>query len=313
MKNKQGGDMRHAMRGQGTGWIFPWGVILLWGMLSWLLCGVSPARAGDADRILAGTSTVADILEDLAGERAEIRLLIPGGSCPGHYDLRPGDLRFLGEARLLVLEHFQPAMPNMQNLVRAADNEALRIVTLPEEPCALLPEAQKRLTLALADRLTEVWPEQAATIARAATGRLARIAEVESRMRKELQAAGLVPLPKGGVAPHAGAPTALCSALQEPLVRWAGLNVVGTYGRPEDLTPECFEQLLKLGREHDVRVVLDNIQSGPGAGRGLAESLGAGRADLTSFPEGVPGEDRWEEAFTGNIGRLLQALRAAKG
>lgn len=270
-----------------------------------LLSAWTPSRtmAGERPCALAGTSTVADILTDLGGDRLQVRLLIPGGSCPGHYDLRPGDLRFLGQADLLVLEYFQKDMPNMRNLVRAAANPDLELLNLPEETCALLPKAQERLTRFLADRLASHWPGEATAIRSAADRRIERIQAVGDREQRRLSALDLHP----GEA-SADAPAVLCSALQEPLAGWAGLRVVGTYGRPEDLTPECFERLLNLGREHRVRAVLDNIQSGPGAGRGLAESLGAGRADLSSFPGGVPGEDHWEAVFTGNIDRMIRAL-----
>lgn len=251
--------------------------------------------SGQRIRILAGTSTVADILEDLFGDAAEIRLLIPGGSCPGHYDLRPSDLRFLGDADALVLESFQPEMQNMRNLVRAADNGRLETYVLPEVESAMLPEAQRRMTLDLAERFSQFRPAIDPLLKRNAAERLARIQAVEDRETARLQQAGI----RGW--------TAICSGMQAQFVSWAGLQVVGVYGRPEDLTPENFEKLQNLGTANMVRIVLDNVQSGPGAGRGLAESLGAGQADLTSFPGALPGENDWASAFTGNVGRVLQA------
>ncbi|WP_022663189.1 metal ABC transporter substrate-binding protein [Paucidesulfovibrio longus] len=286
-------------------------------LLATLCVASTPARAandvcetcGDHAplRILAGTSIAADIVSDLCGPAAAVRLLIPGGACPGHYDLRPGDLRFLGGAQLLVLESFQSEMPNMRDLIRAARNEQLQIFVLPEAESAMLPEAQERLTLALAKELARLRPELASRLERATAERIARVREVAGEQRARLEKAGT----PGTVA--------LSSALQASFARWAGLDVAATYGRPEDLTPERFGELQDIGAKRGARLVLDNVQSGPGAGRGLAETLGAGRAELTSFPGGFPdapegredNDGRWESAFIANVNRVLAALGGA--
>ena len=77
------------------------------------------------------------------------------------------------------------------------------------------------------------------------------------------------------------------------------------------MSPKAFARLLDMGKKNHVRMVLDNLQSGPGAGNGLAESLGAGHADLTSFPGALPGQDDWASAFSGNTQNLLNALKEA--
>ncbi|MGE4551484.1 MAG: metal ABC transporter solute-binding protein, Zn/Mn family [Desulfovibrionaceae bacterium] len=278
-------------------------VVLLAALAAFLSAALpAPAPAADPDRplILAGTSLAADLIADLTrdlpGGPAEVRTLIPGGACPGHYDLRPGDLRFLHSAALLVLESYQTGMANMRELVRAAENERLAIFALPQAEGSMLPDAQRAATRALASRLAKLWPKRAADLARAAARRLAAIDAAEAAQRAVLARAGA-----------AGTP-ALCSVLQAPFARWTGLRVLAEYGRPEDLTPEGVARLTALGRTGGARLVLDNLQSGPGAGRGLAESLGAAQADLTSFPGAAPGEADWASAFAGNVARLAAAL-----
>ena len=133
------------------------------------------AENSDGPHILAGTGIAADILRDLTGPGAQIRQLIPGGACPGHYDLRPGDLLFLKQADLLVLESYQPSMANMADLVRAADNARLRIVVLPKEADAMLPKAQIAYTEILAAKLGELFPALNAPVAEAASRRIAKV------------------------------------------------------------------------------------------------------------------------------------------
>ena len=257
------------------------------------LVPTSLSLAQEQPRILAGTATTADILKDLTGGAAEIRQLIPGGACPGHYDLRPGDLIFLEEADLLVLEAYQVDMPNMADLVRAADNSDLQTFVAPLVMDTMLPKSQLKLTLMLAEELCRVFPDLADQVDQALAERARMVRQVEEEQAGRVQ--GL-----DGAA-------AITSRLQAGFATWAGLTVAAAYGRPEDLTPEQYAHLLEAGQAAGVRLVLDNKQSGPGAGQGLAESLHAGQADLTSFPGAYDGEEDWASAFTGNVDRLLRA------
>lgn len=248
-------------------------------------------------RILAGTSIVADILSDLTGPEAKVQQLIPGGACPGHYDLRPGDLIFLEKADLLVLEGYQPNMSNMTDLIQAADNRKLQTLVLPKIYNSMLPSAQITYTERLATELAKLFPAMASSVDKAAAKRIDMIRTKASREAARLRPAKDVPT--------------LCAAMQKGFASWAGLKVVGTYGRPEDLSPSAYGKLLTLGKDNHVRLVLDNLQSGPNAGAGIAESLQAGHADLTSFPGALPGQDGWAAAFTANTQKLLDALAEA--
>lgn len=264
-----------------------------------ILCSVN-APAQELPRILAGTGTSADILRDLCGKQAHIRQLIPGGTCPGHYDLRPGDLEFLGEADLLVLEPYQLQMANMHDLIGAAENSYLQILTLPPAKSAMLPQTQLEYTHVLADYVKSHFQNLASHVAEAAKRRIERIKSVARQVRAQFDRAQVTDV------------SVLCSGMQAAFVGWAGLKVAACYGRPEDLSPATIRRLLEIGRKHRVKLVLDNVQSGPGTGKSIAETLQAGHADLTSFPGGVPGEERWESAFRGNVLRMLHALERSR-
>lgn len=68
-------------------------------------------------------------------------------------------------------------------------------------------------------------------------------------------------------------------------MKWAGFDIMATYGRSENLTPRALRDLIEIGRKHHVRLVVDNLQSGPEIGSQIAEDIGAGHVVLTNFPE----------------------------
>jgi hypothetical protein len=65
------------------------------------------------------------------------------------------------------------------------------------------------------------------------------------------------------------------------------------------------EDLITTGRRNKVRLVVDNRQSGPSVGVGVAREIGAGHVVLTNFPVG----DSYLDALRSNVEALKQALR----
>ena len=60
------------------------------------------------------------IVEDLGEKTGQSMSLIPPAMCPGHYDLRPGDVKRVAESDALLLHAFQGQMANITGLMAAA-------------------------------------------------------------------------------------------------------------------------------------------------------------------------------------------------
>ncbi|BBD09824.1 metal ABC transporter substrate-binding protein [Desulfovibrio ferrophilus] len=258
-----------------------------------------PAQAEDQPlRLLAGTTMLADILHDLCPQ-AEVRALIPGGACPGHYDLRPADLVLLNKAEALFLHPWQQDLENMRILIDAAANAQLHVEIVAEPGNSMLPQVHARYTRAMAQRLGEIAPQQNQAIQNAAKRRLARITTLEQELLFRLHQAGAQRHP------------VVCAQMQEGLARWAGFPVATVFYRPGDMNPEQMARVVDAGKSGKATLVIDNLQSGDG-GRGLAEELSARRIMLSNFPGGFPDTNTWEDALRVNIERLLNALQGSE-
>ena len=66
----------------------------------------------------------------------------------------------------------------------------------------------------------------------------------------------------------------LCDEQQADFVKWVGLNIISTYGRPETFTPQVVKDLVDKGREGKVTLVIDNMQTGGESGKAWPKSLG---------------------------------------
>ena len=99
----------------------------------------------------------------------------------------------------------------------------------------------------------------------------------------------------------------ICSGMQAAFVEWVGLNVVAFYGRPDSFTPQVTKELVDKGREGNVTLIIDNLQSGQDAGAGLAEELGCARIILSNFPGGFDNTETWEKTLNYNVDLILDA------
>jgi len=58
--------------------------------------------------------------------------------------------------------------------------------------------------------------------------------------------------------------------------------------------------------------VVDNLQSGPDAGKGIVKELGAVQVTISNFPRALPQTDTWAAAIDKNVELLLEAVKQIK-
>jgi len=57
-----------------------------------------------------------------------------------------------------------------------------------------------------------------------------------------------------------------------------------------------------------VTLIIDNLQSGQDAGKGVAEELGYRRIILSNFPGGFDNTETWEKAIDRNVELILGVM-----
>ena len=267
-------------------------VVLILGILLTLLSCAQPS----AD-IVAGSSLITNIIEDVADGKLEPRTLIPPGVCPGHYDVKPSDIPALANSKALFIHNYQQNFENITGLIEAAENPDLIIKVIDITGNWMTPPVQAEAVDKIAQALGEIDPENAAYYEGKAAERAQAILAKGEDVESELQGAGVE-----GV-------KVICAEMQAGFVVWAGFNITATYGRPEDLSVADVEQLVTDAREAGVALVIDNLQSGAtAASEAMAVDIGAIQVTLSNFPGGFEETETWEKAIDKNVDLLLEAL-----
>jgi zinc transport system substrate-binding protein len=245
--------------------------------------------------IMAGSSLITNIIQDVADGKLETRTLIPPGVCPGHYDIKPGDIVALANCRALFIHDYQQYFQNINAAIEAAENPDLIIMAINVTGNWMVPQVQAEAVSKIAQALGELDPENAAYYEGKATERAQAILEKGEDVRNRLLEAGLE-----GV-------KVICADMQADFVEWAGFDVVATYGRPEDLTLAQKQELVDKAREAEVALIIDNLQSGA-PDTTMAEDIGAIQVTISNFPGGLENTETWEKAIDKNVDLLLEAL-----
>jgi zinc transport system substrate-binding protein len=247
--------------------------------------------------IMAGSSLITNIIQDVAGDKLEARTLIPPGVCPGHYDVKPSDIEALANSKALFIHNYQENYENITGLVEAAENPELIITVLNVTGNWMVPQVQAEAVAAITEGLGDIDPENVAYYYDNAVERVQAILDKGEEVEGELQGAGVE-----GV-------KVLCAEMQAGFAGWAGFNITATYGRPEELSTADVEQLVTDAIEAGVALVIDNLQSGATAtSEAMAQDIGAIQVTISNFPGGFENTETWEKAIDKNVDLLLEAL-----
>ncbi|AEG15715.1 ABC-type metal ion transporter, periplasmic subunit [Desulfofundulus kuznetsovii DSM 6115] len=250
-------------------------------------------------KVATGTSLIADIVKNVGGDKVETVNIVPPAACPGHFDLKPGDVQKLAEARLFLRHDWQGKMFTKE-LIESVHNKDLQVVEVAVAGNWMAPPVQKEAVTKIAGILMEKDPSNRTYYEQNADRLVSQIEAKGQETLSRLQAAG------------AGGVKVLCSDMQQGFLKWAGFDVVAAYGRPEELSPQKMQELINKGKQAGVKLVVDNLQSGPDAGKVMAKELGAAQVTISNFPGGLPQTDTWSAALDKNVELLLDALKEAK-
>jgi zinc transport system substrate-binding protein len=264
-------------------------------VLASLVIGCSDKDTGKL-KVVTSTSLIASIVQRVGGDLVDVVDIIPPAQCPGHFDIKPGDIQKLADADLFLLHGWQGEKFS-QDLIASANNPDLTVVKINVQGNWMTPPAQAQATDQIASALCQVDAGNSSIYQQSAEEYKNIVVTKREAIEARIDSANL------------SAVNVLCSDQQAGFLAWTGLNVVATYGEPDSLTPQVVAGLVDQGREANVTLIIDNLQSGERAGEGIAEELGCRRIVLSNFPGGFNNTKTWEKAIDRNIDLILDAVK----
>ncbi|MGV8057576.1 MAG: hypothetical protein AB2L12_06095 [Smithellaceae bacterium] len=238
-----------------------------------------------SDTILSGV--VASLLPP---QRYSVEAILPPGQCPGHYDVKLSDVEKMKKADLNV------SFRGMGFINKAGQDNIAQLFVDAGERNWMAPNSYIYGLNVLANELSRRFPEDKKAIMTRKKGAIRNVQVETNLFVEKIKRAGIYGYP------------VIASSMQKEPLEWMGFRVVAEYGRPEAMSAREFVRLAKIGKDQNVIMVVDNLQSGPDAGCGIAETLGVPHVVLTNFPS----EKGYIATLGENVTSVLLAVKKKK-
>jgi len=241
-------------------------------------------------KVIVTTSLIESIVKEIGGDNFDVTVMVPPGGCPGHFDVKPEDIKAVASGSLFLKHGWEMWA---ENLIKSANNPNLKVETIAIKGNWMVPIFQNEAVDKIATVLSEVDKVNSDVYMEKAAAYKEKVEKVAADAKKRCEEAGLSKV------------NVICSQVQEGFVKWLGFNVVATYGRPDELTPEVIKDLVDKCNDNGAKLVIDNLQSGPTAGLQVAEEVGANHVTLSNFPGAVEGANGYEGNLNHNLDKVL--------
>jgi len=253
-------------------------------------CRARPAEDGATGRriIVASDTILSGMIASLMPPgRYSVEAILPPGQCPGHYDVKLTDIAKVKRAALTV------SLRDMPFMNKAVTDGGAHLLLDTGGRNWMTPDSYVYGLNIVAEGLAVHFPEERARIMarkeRAALELNIRAGYLRERIRRSGTSGKAV----------------LASSMQKETVEWMGFRVVGEYGRQEAMSAKDVAALLRIGRDRRAVMIVDNLQSGPDEGRGIAETLKVPHVVLTNFPS----EKGYLATLEENVNAVLEAMQ----
>lgn len=238
------------------------------------------------------TSYLEAVTRDLLGSETAILRLAEPGACPGHFDIRPSQVRELRRCRALLRFDFQNSLDakftgtgtNGPTILEVKLNGGMGV------PANYLTACRQAADHFVAAGLLS--PAQAADRLRIVSARL----EVLTRdLTNRVARAGL-----------SGAPV-IASGHQRDFCEWLGLKVVAAFRPADTARIREIETAISEGRHANVRLVIANLPEGRRTADALADRLDARVVVFENFPALHQGTVTFDQMLAANVKALVMA------
>ena len=263
-------------------------------LISTLLTGCSESNSSRL-KVVTSTSHLEQLVQIIGGDMVDVINIVPPASHPGDFDASPGDIRKLADADLF-LWHNWPGEVYVPALIESADNPDMEVVAIEIDGSWMTPPVELQAIDKVTETLSRIDADNAAGYEKNAEAYKEEVRAADAEVKALLSEESLSEV------------NVICAGWQAGFIGWCGFNIVGTYGLPVPPTLGQIEELISLGKEAGVSLVVDNLHDNPDAGKPIATELGCKRVILYNFPGVDESTDTWIETLKTNINLLLEAV-----
>lgn len=236
--------------------------------------------------IVTTTSDITDAVRRLKTSSMEVKSAVPGGMCPGHFDISPEKARILSRSDVIFAHGFETWLDKIKRI-----NPEVEIINLRQDGNWMIPSVYEKGVLEIRNELVKYFPDNPVIIEEIDRNYCTIQAMVDSL---NLTINEKKPIFEGR--------RVLANDYIQSLLDSLGFEVVSTFSPGDEISiREVIEILRKAGK---VDAIVDNLQSGGKVGKTIADELGVRHVTISNFPE----KNNYKKTFRKNLHKLEQTL-----
>ena len=244
--------------------------------------------------ILCTNTALEDFTSNLVIENATIDYIMPPGVCPAFYDTKPSDIDEIISADIIISLGSTNMESWLSNLITY--NQDVDIIECKNLGEWNIPSGAKNYVQCISNKLSVLLPELNSSIQANADLYMEKI-DIKAEELKEI-------IENNG----ALGKEVICMQWQEDFLEWLGLKVVYSYGPPQGLSVQDEIDIINAASSNQIKVVIDNLQSGTDFGARVASESGASHVIFSNFPGAIPRTDTYLDMITYNTEQLLNGI-----
>ncbi len=240
--------------------------------------------------IIATTSVISSVIDDISGKQIKVSTLVPAGSCPGHFDLKIGHLVTIEKKGILFAQGYEEYLTKIKDSIK---NPKFTIYIVDVDGNWLIPANQITVYKKVADILSKLYPQKKHLYTKNITRAVKRIKITDKSAKEMIINKKMYGLP------------VICNSHLKDFLEYLGFKVVATYGRKEEFTPEIIRNLLTEAKNNNVKLIIDNIQAGQDTGKVLTKHLNIPHSYISNYPGVFPNTQTLRQTLCENIKKIV--------
>jgi len=238
--------------------------------------------------IVTSTSDISSVVEAIAPDEAKVVNIVPGGVCPGHFDLSPVEANLIFLSDLIIYHGYESWFCKVGEL-----GLDMKIVDLKTDGNWMIPDVYLEGALEICNVLKEEFDSDSISIEeidkkyvklKMGIDSLSDMISVKKKSMKGLKV--------------------ICNKHQKDFLEFLGLEVIDVFSPGDDISLREISEVVRIGKEKNVQLVVGNFQSGQKVGKTIADELKSGYIVLSNFP----GEQGYKKTLLNNMDILLETL-----
>jgi zinc transport system substrate-binding protein len=254
-----------------------------------------PTGASPAYKVVTTTTIISTVVSEVGGELVQVTNLVPPLKDSLEYEITSDSLKPLRDANLFLLMGYE-GVKFPEPLVKQAGSPNLKIVKVDVPGDWMIPSVQHEALDAITGILIQHDPKNTSVYKYRAADFKGRVTAMEERILTQI-----TKIKAGLTAPELAQGNVIASEKVADFVRWAGLNVVVTFGTLDTTPREKMAEIIEKGRASQVTVVFESFQDWEGVGEEIAGELVVSMSFISRYPGGYTDTGTWEKAILRSI------------